>query len=78
MKIDNNHLGRLFWLLSRIEAQRNMVGFVVDGHNWSDLQLKQPENARKWAGFRGNGRGLKIFVRATVLEPPSLKSWIRP
>ena len=33
MKIDNNHFGRLFWLISQIEAQYNMVGFVVGGHH---------------------------------------------
>ena len=32
VKIDNNRPRRLFWLISQIEAQCNMVGFVVDGH----------------------------------------------
>ena len=32
VKIDNNCPRRLFWLISQIEAQRNMVGFVMDGH----------------------------------------------
>ena len=38
MVIANIHLGRLFWLLSQIEAQRNMVGFVVDGHIYIIMQ----------------------------------------
>ena len=32
MKIDNYHHRQLVWLISQIKAQRNMVGFVVDGH----------------------------------------------
>ena len=34
MKIDNYHHRQLIWLISQIEALRNMVGFVVDGHNY--------------------------------------------
>ena len=32
MKNDNYHLGQLNWPVSQIDIQRNMVGFVVDGH----------------------------------------------
>ena len=32
VKIDNYLHGRLFWLISQISVQRNMVGYVVDGH----------------------------------------------
>ena len=32
MKNDNYHLGQLNGPVSQIDIQRNMVGFVVDGH----------------------------------------------
>ena len=32
MKNDNYHLGQLNRPVSQIDIQRNMVGFVVDGH----------------------------------------------
>ena len=32
MKNDNYHLGQLNWPVSQIDIQRNMVGFVVEGH----------------------------------------------
>ena len=47
MKVDNNHLGGLFWLLSRIEAQCNMVGFVVEGHILSLSSLREWFNTVK-------------------------------
>ena len=35
MKNDNYHLGQLNRPVSQIDIQRNMVGFVVDGHIYS-------------------------------------------
>ena len=32
VKKDNHHLGQLFWPASQVDIQRNVVGFVVEGH----------------------------------------------
>ena len=34
VKNDNYHLGQLNRPVSQIDLQRNMVGFVMDGHIW--------------------------------------------
>ena len=34
MKNDNYHLGQLNRPVSQIDIQRNMVGFVMEGHNY--------------------------------------------
>ena len=40
MKNDNYHLGQLNRPVSQIDIQRNMVGFVVEGHNcWGHCKL---------------------------------------
>ena len=32
VKIANYHLGQLFWPVSQSRLQRNMLGFLVEGH----------------------------------------------
>ena len=39
MKNDNYHLGQLNRPVSQIDIQRNMVGFVVEGHMCMTLDL---------------------------------------
>ena len=48
MKHDNYHLGQLNRPVSRIDIQRNMVGFVVEGHTHIYTAYHVFEGALSW------------------------------
>ena len=51
---DNYHLGQLNRPVSQIDIQRNMVGFVVDGHilmTFTTYTISTMQLLRAWSSF---------------------------